>query len=440
MIESNLFSGIAVLIDDQVEDGHSRIGQIRQAILASGSHVIALDKAPTEEQIATLSAISYFIVDWNLEPVQAAPAVSTAGEAAGEIPAPIALPRRLEAQNTKRTLALLENLRKKRVAPIFIFTDESVESVQEELKALQLAPGSHFLVKTKSEVLEKGVDAVLSEWIRTSPAAYVLMHWEQEYEKAKQDFFLDFYARSVEWPLILWKTFETDGAQPSEELGRVIYRNIQSRMTPFEFDLKGFSATAEDHESKDYKAAVLKVLEGERFIAATKLHSSSIAPGDVFKLKGDYYLNIRPECDCIVRDGTGSDALELYLLQGSKLSAGQKTKAEDPDFGLMRERDTHSLVYPIDGDLAVVFQFKEIHTKTWADLKDARIGRLLSPHLTRVQERFAAYMQRPGISRYPTSVFSKPAPQASAEATPAPKSIPEATPPPQTAPETAPSS
>jgi hypothetical protein len=230
---------------------------------------------------------------------------------------------------------------------------------------------------------------------------------------------LDFYARSVEWPLILWKAFEEDGAQPSEELGRVIYRNIQSRMTPFEFELEEFAETTESHNSAEYKAAVLKVLEGERFISASKLHATSIAPGDVFKFKNDYYLNIRPECDCIVRDGTGYDALELYLLRGSKLSSGQKVKAEDPEFGLMHERDTHSLVYPIDGDLAVVFQFKALYTKTWLELKDARIGRLLSPHLTRIQERFAAYMQRPGISRYPVSVFSEPASQRASEAIPA---------------------
>lgn len=423
MSESSLFSGIAVLIDDQVDDDTSGIGQIRQAILASGSHVIALDKAPTEAQIATLSAISYFIVDWNLEPIQGpkvqGPKAPTAeGDAASEIPPPVMVPKRLEAANTNKTLALLKNLREKRVAPIFIFTDESVEDVNEELRALQLKPGSHFLVKTKSEVLEKGVDAVLSEWIRTSPAAYVLMHWEQEYEKAKQDFFLDFYARSVEWPLILWKAYEVDGAQPSEELGRVIYRNIQSRMTPFEFDLKSFTETSKDHDSKEYKEAVLKVLEGERFIATSKLHANSIAPGDIFKIKGAYYLNIRPECDCIVRDGSGSDALKLYLLRGSKLSTGQKTEAEDPQFGLMRERDTHSLVYPMDGDLAVAFQFKEIHVKTWGELKDARIGRLLSPHLTRVQERFAAYMQRPGIGRYPASVFSTPTAQRVEESAP----------------------
>jgi hypothetical protein len=413
MIESKLFSGIAVLIDDQVEDGQSGIGRIRQAILASGSHVIAMSKAPTERQIGTLSAISYFVVDWNLEPVAATKTPVVPAGDQGEIPAPVILPKRLEAENTKRTLALLENLRKKRVAPIFIFTDESVESVKAELEALHLAPGSHFLVKTKSEVLEKGIDAVLTEWIRTSPAAYVLMQWEHEYEKAKQDFFLDFYARSVEWPLILWKTFEEDGAQPSEELGRVIHRNIQSRMTPFDFELQGFKETSEDHKSLEYKDAVLKVLEGERFIVASKLHASSIAPGDVFKIKDAYYLNVRPECDCIVRGEADSDELELYLLRGSKLSSGQKAGAEDPKFGLMRERDTQSIMYPMDGDRAVMFQFNSLHFKRWSELKDARIGRILSPHLTRIQERFAAYMQRPGISRYPASVFSEAGPQLS---------------------------
>ena len=37
----------------------------------------------------------------------------------------------------------------------------------------------------------------------------------------------------------------------------------------------------------------------------------------------------------------------------------------------------------------------------WNNIKDNRIGRLLPPYITRVQQKYAHYLQRQGLPRIP---------------------------------------
>ncbi|MEI9978516.1 MAG: hypothetical protein WDN23_05860 [Edaphobacter sp.] len=399
MNDEQLFSGIAVVVDDEVEDPKSAIGQICAAIKVQGSHVIPLKVAPTEEQIKTLTGISFFVVDWNLDE-----SIREMSEQGVTIPATVA------RQSVKKTLALLKNLKENRVAPIVVFTSGDIADVKQKIEAA-FPDGRHVLVKSKTEVINEGVHKVLGSWVKTSAAAYVLRTWEMEYERAKQSFFKDFYTASAEWPVILWDTFHEDGVPASDELGRLIMRNIQSRMTPFGFDLKGFVKTESDVLLD--RTVVLAVLEGERYIKKDSLHEDSISPGDIFKDGNTYYINIRPECDCVARGGASADLIDLYLLRGSKLTKKQQEKTENHLYGRLDERDVEAILFPIHDGKSVSFQFAEIVVKQWGEMKLKRVGRVLPPYLTRLQERFSAYFQRPGLNRYPPVTFQ-------VEATPSP--------------------
>lgn len=63
-----------------------------------------------------------------------------------------------------------------------------------------------------------------------------------------------------------------------------------------------------------------------------------------------------------------------------------------------------------------MFKFRKLYTKKWQELKGIRVGRLLPPLLTRLQQRYSAYLQRPGLSRLPDAAFQSPVPLAEAEA------------------------
>ena len=57
-------------------------------------------------------------------------------------------------------------------------------------------------------------------------------------------------------------------------------------------------------------------------------------------------------------------------------------------------------LYCVEGK-TVRFDFRKFQVKQFSDVKDQRIGRLLHPYLTRIQQRYALYLQRQGLPRIP---------------------------------------
>lgn len=157
----------------------------------------------------------------------------------------------------------------------------------------------------------------------------------------------------------------------------------------------------------DYIESMNRVLEGERFLRANRLKENIYSPGDVFERvvsenKSTYWMNIRAECDCL----RGSDSLELYLLQVKPV--------ENPEIsrqfgGISNEKDTEAIVFAMMNGKTYTVKFKDMQIKQLRKMTDMkRIGRLLPPFVTRVQQRYASYLQRPGMPRIP-DVFHPPA-------------------------------
>ena len=206
------------------------------------------------------------------------------------------MPSGLKKQNAANAIEFLKQLKDVCVAPVFIFTNEDTSEIENELKThadlWSESNPSHILVRSKADVTVEGIFEMLAAWMRYAPSVYVLKKWERAYSRAKNELFLDFYARNVHWPLVLWETYMEDSLDGSVELGNLIGRNLLSRMTPFHFDLKLFESTFNtlgDIEGRN-RTAVQQVLEGERFLPRKRLQDDSIAPGDVFKRSGEFYI------------------------------------------------------------------------------------------------------------------------------------------------------
>ncbi|GAB2871863.1 hypothetical protein GCM10027093_04370 [Paraburkholderia jirisanensis] len=73
--------------------------------------------------------------------------------------------------------------------------------------------------------------------------------------------------------------------------------------------------------------------------------------------------------------------------------------------GSFSERDDEAIVFAMLDGHSVSFKFKDVYQRKWTDLKDLRKGRLLSPFLTRIQQRYASYLQRPGLPKIPRSAM-----------------------------------
>ncbi len=400
MPDGSLFHGIAVVIDDQIHEAGATVRHIQKSIEDAGCHVVPLSALPSDASIVNFREVAFFVLDWNLYGT----ALKELGGEDG-----ISVPSTMVEDNAASIVHFLKELKKVRFAPVFIFTEESVEIVTTALKEhadlYDEADPSHICVMSKGDVAERGLFNVLADWMKVAPSAYVLKKWEKAYAKAKNELFIDFYVKSPRWPIIVWKNFEDDSVSPPALLGRLIGRNLVSRMALFECDLELFpemmQAVGEDTQSDG--AAVRKVFEGERFLAQDRLDPLAIEPGDIFEnADGTYHINIRPDCDCIPRGNDKLDNLDLYLLKGTDRTSDLKY---DTVNGLIQEKDNEVIVFPVYDGKALGFKFKKLHTKKWKDVKATRKGRLLPPALTRLQARYGAYVQRPGLTRVPVAAF-----------------------------------
>lgn len=403
-IVPHLFKGIAVVIDNGIGK-EPAIDQILASIKAGGGHAIGLTERPaTDYDLEHFSRVSFFIMDWNL-----------ANDDAGPLEAGVRLPGGLHEVMVADNIAFLKRLSKNRHAPVFIFTNEEPADVEQELSTdVELHKSvqeSHILVRRKVDVTDKLYE-VLEEWARNTPSVLTLKTWEKNYLRAANDLFIDLQNRTPYWPVLLWQTFGEDGVPPNVEMNRLLNRLVESRSELLDLDLEPFVAAVEEqrkHNEDSYRASMHKVLEGERFLRDERLEDGLYAPGDVFAFpvqdgRKSFYVNVRAECDCL----RGSDDLQLYLLQVKRVD--DVASKIDHEFGTFTsEKDGEAIIFAMMDGETYSIKFKDMKIKTLKLMKKeeaVRVGRLLPPFITRVQQRYAAYVQRPGMPRIPSALYA----------------------------------
>jgi hypothetical protein len=403
---AELFKGIAVVIDDEINNGDANIRNILNQIKRKNIPCLIYTSLPSEETIPSFHHLAFLLLDWRLVKNDLPSDVLLDGV---EIPA--TLSRDQDAEN----IAFLKKLESVCFCPIFIFSNEGQETIIEKLVAegfYSRDKPNHIFVKSKSELTGKTkLFSEIENWVKQNPSIYVLKEWEKEYQRSKNQLFSDFQRLTPMWPKIMWKTFEEDGVNKSLELGGLISRNLLTRMAPFEFSNDIMSKRG----SKIQEIDIRKVLEGERFLNKKFLHADEVSTGDVFKeeyregetVKYKYFLNIRAECD-LIRDS--NDEIELYCLRGRAIQEKSVNKKDGIPFrlGQFIEKVNHAVIPFLDDGMIIEFSFRDLKLLKWKTLKNKRIGRLLPPYINRVQQRYALYLHRQGLPRVPKAiVFDK---------------------------------
>ncbi|PCK76955.1 hypothetical protein [Rhizobium sophoriradicis] len=399
----SLFKGIAVVIDNGI-GREAEIDKILQNIEESGGHAIRLLELPKENyDLEHFARASFFIMDWNF-----------ASQEGVALEAGVRLPRSLNKAMIADNIAFLKRLSQSRHAPVFIFSNEEPEVIQGELSSdpdlHKSVDESHILVRRKSDVVDKLYD-VLEEWASNTPSVLTLRSWERGYLKAANDLFIDFHNRTPYWPVLLWQTFDADKIPPGVEMNKLLNRLVESRMEHLDIKLEPFLEKVAEQKASDeegYIASVHKVLEGERFLREDKLAKNVFSPGDVFERADDngnktFWMNIRAECDCI----RGSEGLELYLLK-MKLLSESEIEIDIRNGAIQNERDGEAVIFAMLEGKTFAVQFKDLRVRTIKNLrteKYTRVGRLLAPFSTRVQQRYSSYTQRSGMPRIPPAFY-----------------------------------
>jgi len=399
METSDLFNGIAVIIDDEIGKKAANINELIKQIEDKNIPCVKYTYLPENDVIKHLQGISFLILDWRIRDKEIEEFMLDG----------VISPSTLEESIIQANIDFLKKLRDKCFIPIFIFTNEDETGIIMKLKesGLYNVDKPNFIfVKQKSDLKDDNLFDQINSWIQTVPPIYALKEWEREYREAKNRMFGDFYKLSPSWPKILCDTFSADGANMSKELGGIITRNLHTRMTPFSFNVEVFARECAEKVSLE---ELRRVLEGERYV--TQLHNNEIATGDLFKEeyieKGAknyrYYLNIRAQCDLVHGN---LDKTELYCLRGrtideSKINEDDGTLFNDGQF---IEKINNAIVPFIDNGKIIEFLFRDLKQLKWKDWKEKRIGRLLPPYITRIQQRYALYLQRQGLPRIPEVV------------------------------------
>lgn len=389
MAVRELLAGIAVVIDDALGDGTGSadssdlISKIVEQIEDEWNlPMYKTNRIPQENTWPNLlQAASFILLDWQLWP--------TGGS-------------ELEKEGIRKNIKFLEEV-KNYLVPVFIFTNESTEDIEDSLSGdlyTKSSPESNFIfIRKKIEIVkdEKVDFGAIDAWIENNASVYSLKTWDQTYHAARKSLFSSMYARNPDWPKVFWKEYKRDNVDPSYSLTNLITDILRGRMQTDRFE-----DSVLDRGASDIPKDELRNVIGEAsFRKQNTLPSEEVGCGDMFRMtEGKYLLNLRPDCDCIPRDGESSN-VELYCIGGEKISESELVKAYDDKLGNISEKIWESVVLFVDKRVGIRFDFRKFKVVRFSELKDKRAGRLIHPWMTKIQQRYALYLQRQGLPRVP---------------------------------------
>lgn len=368
-----------MVVDDQVNSGKDKAIDGIVKYLENDNHLplVKYEDLPDNIESICFSSLSFLLLDWELNTL-----VNV-----DDSPIPIAT---LKAQNARDNVDFIKQVVAKVVIPIFIFSNEDVNSIKNTLSQNHIIDDdekSPIFILNKSELFDNEKKCIMfdkvNEWLKKTPSIYVTQKWKTAYLEAINGMALDMREASPFWPNLLWTCYKDDGVNPSEEISSLINQNALSRIQPVEFDegILSIKKTCDEHLLKN-------LLERQCFMRNEYLGDLS-STGDIYKWHQEYFLNIRPSCDCVGRDGKN----KIYLIKGDKVKDKEiQNGLFNEKYGNFNEQSNFVIVGPICG-FFIRFKFKDFLIEDYDKKKEKRIGRLLPPFITRVTQKYGLYIQ-----------------------------------------------
>lgn len=429
-----LFNGIAIIVDNEIEDKTSAIYKIKELIEAKNIPVAVFSEVPQLDVIPAFASASFVILDWDY---------TNKGRLEVEEGERIAIPEALAANEEERLIAFIKKLLNDVFVPVFIFTAKQPTVVINSLKEAELwddEKANRIFVKQKTDVAsEEDLFTAISEWVKKMPSVYVLKEWEAVIRRAQNSMFNEFYTYSPNWAQIIWDMLKEDSIENQQEFGDFVTRTLLNRIQGYSFDELSIQSDTLPNTDE-----LRKVVEGERYLSYTEQPGQAYT-GDLFKDGSKYYLNIRAQCS-LARD----EAPLLYCIRGEKLKSKDiisedihlttekelvfsakkhfsldqmceicqdvgKLEEFNRNFskhrnsiffrkGTILERDDKVIIGCVAGEQAIQFKM-DLEILKFSEWKEKRIGRVLAPYITKIQQKCAVNMVREGITPLPKELF-----------------------------------
>ena len=428
-----LFNGIAVIVDNEIEKKTSAIYKIKQLIEAKNIPVAVFSEIPQLDVIPALASASFVILDWDY----------TNGELEVEEGERVTIPGGLVENEEERLIEFIKKLLTDVFVPVFIFTAKQPDTVIDSLKEASLwddKKTNRIFVKQKIDVdTEEELFSAITEWIKKMPSAYVLKEWERVLRETQNAMFNEFYSYSPNWAQIIWNMLKEDSIENQQEFGDFVTRSLQNRIQNYSFDEASIQSDTPPNIEE-----LRKVVEGERYLSYMEQPAQAYT-GDLFKDGSKYYLNIRAQCslareadpvvycirgkklkskDIVSEDIRLTTKRELVFSAKKHFSLDQMceicqdaeklaefnrhfSKHRNSIFfrkGTILERDDKVIIGCVAGEEAIQFDM-DLEVLNFNAWKDKRIGKILPPYITKIQQKCAVNMVREGVTPLPKELF-----------------------------------
>lgn len=369
-----LFSGIGVIIDDEVNKEDSSIKKIISSFEKQHIPCLLYEELPANEEIKAFHSISFILLDWKWNE-----------GASDEV---------LLGDNVE----FIEKVHKVSFVPIFIFTNEEPSNVIELLQSKGIysdKKNNLIFVKNKEDIeTSDKLFTAIEEWVKQTLPVYIIKEWDNKKRIASTELFQRLYKINPCWVDIFIRTSEKDGVNSAYELNELLFENLHSQM-----QLINLTDLPSHDSGMRYNANEIRdIMQGQRFLPKENLLPEMIFTGDIYYESEEYYINVRPQCDCIPRDGVSLDDIALYLIKGEEKQISQCNYSKKN--GNFADIETRVTIFPIDHK-AIQFGLGDFSVKRFSDMKEKRIGRLLPPFITKLVQKYALYMQRQALPRIP---------------------------------------
>lgn len=176
MKNENLFKGIGMVVDDQVNSGEDKAIDGIVKYLENDNHLplVKYEDLPDNIESICFSSLSFLLLDWELNTL-----------VVDGSPIPIAT---LKAQNARDNVDFIKQVVAKVVIPIFIFSNEDVNSIKNTLSQNHIIDDdekSPIFILNKSELFNNEEKCIMfdkvNEWLKKTPSIYVTQKWKTAY-------------------------------------------------------------------------------------------------------------------------------------------------------------------------------------------------------------------------------------------------------------------
>lgn len=405
MSESTL-RGVGVVIDDHISSTSTadEIVTISRELEKSGIPLVKYEKLPAESVIANLGSVAFVLLDWDLGSTRRT-----------KLPTGVRAGRGMEASQEIQNANFIKTLQAEYTFPIFIFSNQGLTDIKGVLEraGIDFSDGSGIFIHAKSSLTgtASGTSKLfqaIDKWYEKNPSAYVLSRWRARVETAQNQMFKDFHKENQMWPLPLWKTYADDKDDPDRGISELLFKNFQGRFSKIGLEGPKLSKSI---PSGEYRDSLRKILSLSIAIPETSLEGQAWGCGDLLKKGSDYALLISCDCDFISHND-GEDPMVLRI-GGNKVAEASLTDCKkgiySPEYGKLNRPMHCAYLFPAIEGKCLRFDFAKARMEsitTIRNLKFKRIGRVTSPYITDIRQRFAQWIQREGFSRLPPELVA----------------------------------